>query len=311
MNAWIVRRTALLLVATSLACRGMSRLGIVSPAWAETGARDAFDIVISVYEIPQQDARRLAQVIPPPDVMNQGYVCGSEMEEASAMLEQTASKTEIYSRRLPCRDGIEMRDRGSQAARQVSVGVLPTIWQDRRSCAVTFEVLVSGGKAASEASKMGASVLVPRGKTVVALDEGTDVTPYRYAVKLAFPGVGASPAQGTRVSASSGVSAASADPRTQALARKLDAIVVPEVDFRQASLPDIVQFLAEQAQKHDAGKSGLNIALTSGGSTSLVTLRGSNMSLQEVLRAVADAAALSLDLEDDTVVLRKPSEARK
>jgi len=101
------------------------------------------------------------------------------------------------------------------------------------------------------------------------------------------------------------------DPKIAALTKKLDSIVIPEVQFREADVADAVQFLTRAAKEYDADKTGVNIVLMDKENKSKVTLTLQKTSLHRILKLTAEMAGLSVAVEEDGVVLRKPKEAKK
>lgn len=100
------------------------------------------------------------------------------------------------------------------------------------------------------------------------------------------------------------------DQQTAALSKKLDSIVIPQTEFQDANVHDVVQFLVAAGKKNDPDTTGVNIVLMDKENKSTITLSLRKVSLHKVLKLVAEMAGLSLDLEDGTVVLRKPNEKK-
>ena len=100
-------------------------------------------------------------------------------------------------------------------------------------------------------------------------------------------------------------------PKVAALTKKLDSIIIPTVEFREANVADVVQFLTVSAKANDADKTGVNIVLMDKENKSAVTLTLQKASLHTILKLTAEMAGLSVDVEDDAVVLRKPKEGKK
>jgi hypothetical protein len=103
----------------------------------------------------------------------------------------------------------------------------------------------------------------------------------------------------------------SANPKVAALTKTLDSIIIPEVQFREANVADVVQFLTTAAKEYDADKTGVNIVLMDKENTSKVTLTLKNISIHKILKLTAEMAGLSVDVEEECVVLRKPKEEKK
>ena len=103
----------------------------------------------------------------------------------------------------------------------------------------------------------------------------------------------------------------SSNPKMSALTKKLDSIIIPVVDFREANVADAVQFLTAAAKEQDSDKAGVNIVLMDKENKSKVTITLQKVSLHKALKLVAEMAGLSVDVEDDAVVLRKLKEEKK
>ncbi len=71
-------------------------------------------------------------------------------------------------------------------------------------------------------------------------------------------------------------------------------IIIPEVDFRQASIQEVVAFLVEAARRHDPDGKGVNIVLRENGPTARVNARATSLSLHESLRIVAELTGLQV-----------------
>jgi len=95
------------------------------------------------------------------------------------------------------------------------------------------------------------------------------------------------------------------DSKTLALTKKLDSIIVPAVDFHEAGLSDAVNFLRQAAKENDSDKAGVNIVLMDRENKATVTIQLDKVSLHKILKLVAEMAGLSVDVEEDTVVLRR------
>ena len=92
------------------------------------------------------------------------------------------------------------------------------------------------------------------------------------------------------------------------LAEKLEAIVLPSVEFREAHIKDVLNFLVDAARESDPDKTGVNIVLLDAENDARVTLSLRKISLHNVLKYVSELAGLSLDIEEQAVVLRKPKQ---
>jgi hypothetical protein len=83
-------------------------------------------------------------------------------------------------------------------------------------------------------------------------------------------------------------------------------LVLPKVEFKEASLTKILPFLQQKSLELDPAKKGLNLILNAPGDPSpeaiRISLRLRNVPLSEALRYVAELANLKLRYEDDAVV---------
>jgi len=102
-----------------------------------------------------------------------------------------------------------------------------------------------------------------------------------------------------------------AHPKVAALTKKLDSITIPTAEFRGANVADVVQFLTAVAKENDPDKAGVNIVLMDKENKSKVTLTLQKASLHKILKLVGEMAGLSVDVEEDAVVLRKPKDEKK
>ena len=100
------------------------------------------------------------------------------------------------------------------------------------------------------------------------------------------------------------------NPKTSALAKKGESIIIPAINFNDASVADVVGFLTKAARDNDADKTGVNILLMDRENTTKITMSLKNVSLRTALKFVAEMAGLSIGVEDDVVVLRKPKEQK-
>ncbi|OGV65205.1 MAG: hypothetical protein A2498_12420 [Lentisphaerae bacterium RIFOXYC12_FULL_60_16] len=94
------------------------------------------------------------------------------------------------------------------------------------------------------------------------------------------------------------------NPEVVELTKKLDSIIIPAVDLREANLADVVGFLTAAAKEHDAEKAGVNLVLMDRENQSTVTLTLQKVSLHKILKLVGEMAGLSVDVEEGVVVLR-------
>ncbi|MBP7828382.1 MAG: hypothetical protein KA248_00545 [Kiritimatiellae bacterium] len=98
------------------------------------------------------------------------------------------------------------------------------------------------------------------------------------------------------------------DTRADALKHKLQQIIVPSIEFRNAALPDVVRFFVEASIAGDPEGTGVHIVLppepASGEAPPrTVTLSLRRVSLYDALKIVANVAGLTVRLEESGAVL--------
>ena len=96
-----------------------------------------------------------------------------------------------------------------------------------------------------------------------------------------------------------------------AVTKKLDAIVIPEVEFREAHVVTVVAFLKQAAKENDPDKVGVNIVLVDRDDNTKITLSLKKVSLRTTLKLVAEMAGLAVEVKDEAVYLNKPQEEKK
>ncbi|MBM4154482.1 MAG: type II and III secretion system protein [Lentisphaerae bacterium] len=93
------------------------------------------------------------------------------------------------------------------------------------------------------------------------------------------------------------------------LVAKCRSLVIPQIEFREASIKDVVAFLVERSHQLDPAKDGVNIVLDlQGAEPPLLTLALRNVPLGDALRYVTMLTGLELKYEPLAVVI---STARK
>ena len=95
------------------------------------------------------------------------------------------------------------------------------------------------------------------------------------------------------------------------LTKRLDSITLAEVEFSEEDIPDVVGILEDHAKNNDPDKVGVSIVLMDKKNTSRVTLKLRGTSLRKALDMVAEKAGLSVDVEEDRVVLRKSKDGKR
>ncbi len=94
----------------------------------------------------------------------------------------------------------------------------------------------------------------------------------------------------------------------EAMTARLQSIVIPSLDFRDANIKDVVLFLTETARRVDAKKQGVNILLL-GMNTSMaadesnITISIRDMSLYEALQYIVEMASLKFDVQPKAVAI--------
>jgi len=94
------------------------------------------------------------------------------------------------------------------------------------------------------------------------------------------------------------------------LARKLDSIIIPKIEFRDLPVSDALAFLRQQAKLHDsstnkANEKGLNFVfkLSKEHSSTVVSLELENVSLRAALRYVCTQANLKFKVEPEAILV--------
>jgi Tfp pilus assembly protein PilF len=93
---------------------------------------------------------------------------------------------------------------------------------------------------------------------------------------------------------------------------ELDRLMVPSVDFRDASLSAVLDFLPQLAQKESGGKMALNIVRAfpkEYGEEKMVTLALSNVPMSAVLTYVGRVAGVKIEYQPRAVVVSLPEPA--
>jgi hypothetical protein len=107
-------------------------------------------------------------------------------------------------------------------------------------------------------------------------------------------------------------------PRTDNLkiTRKAREIIIPKVDFREATVREAIDFIHGKAAENDPKKKGINILLNevNGPADQRLTMSLSEVPVLELLRFTAELAKLDFEIRDTAIVLStggrtNPSEA--
>ena len=95
------------------------------------------------------------------------------------------------------------------------------------------------------------------------------------------------------------------------LSQKLDSIIIPQIQFHDASINTVIQYLAAQGKLRDPDRKGVNIVLMDKENKSRVYMSVRNISLYKALISLATMTDLSLEIEEGrTSVMLKPKEKK-
>lgn len=100
-------------------------------------------------------------------------------------------------------------------------------------------------------------------------------------------------------------------PAGASLRKQAEAIVLPKVDFRDASLGSVLDYLPKAVAEQTKGKASVNIVRMfpeDYGRDKTITLQLSNVPLATVLDYIAQLGGLSVDYQAHAVVMRLPKE---
>ncbi|MEI6891570.1 MAG: hypothetical protein V5783_05290 [Pontiella sp.] len=94
----------------------------------------------------------------------------------------------------------------------------------------------------------------------------------------------------------------------EALSARLQSIIIPSLDFRDANIKDVVLFLAETCRRQDPTKQGVNILLLGMGDSMVaeqnnITISIRDMSLYEALQYIVEMASLKFDVQPRAVAV--------
>lgn len=94
-----------------------------------------------------------------------------------------------------------------------------------------------------------------------------------------------------------------------AVLARLEKIIIPEIELRDASLSDALAFLREKARVFDPEKKGVNLVHipAEGAPEPLITVSFKEIPLTEALKYLAALSGLEVDFGDPAVVLRSPA----
>ncbi len=103
-----------------------------------------------------------------------------------------------------------------------------------------------------------------------------------------------------------------ARPSSASLSQKLDSIIIPQIQFHDANINDVIQYLAGQGKLLDPDRKGVNIVLMDKENKSRVYMSVRNITLHKALKSLATMADLSLEIEEGrtSVIMLKPKEKK-
>ena len=102
-----------------------------------------------------------------------------------------------------------------------------------------------------------------------------------------------------------------AEPPQKPLEQKMRSLMLPKVEFREASITDVVTFLNDTSRELDPAKKGVNFVLKlpagqTGENAPKITLNLRQVPLYDLLRYTTDIAGLSFRAEQNAVVIAPP-----
>lgn len=100
--------------------------------------------------------------------------------------------------------------------------------------------------------------------------------------------------------------------RREATFRKMQTLIIPDINFRQADIRQVFRTLSEQARELDPGKQGISFVL-SGSLTNdssgipEITFSAKHISLAQAVKIITSVAGLRFSLDGDSVVITPDS----
>ncbi len=108
-----------------------------------------------------------------------------------------------------------------------------------------------------------------------------------------------------------GLSCLAERPSGASLSQKLDSIIIPQIQFHDASINTVIQYLSAQGKLRDPDRKGVNIVLMDKENKSRIYMSVRNITLRKALISLATMADLSLEIEEGrTSVMLKPKEKK-
>ncbi len=97
-----------------------------------------------------------------------------------------------------------------------------------------------------------------------------------------------------------------------AIEKETQALIVPSVDFREASLSSVLDYLVQVGKTASGGKVIMNIVRlypTDFGDKTRITLSLSNAPMSEVLKYVSEMAGTKIEYQQHAIVVSKPTDS--
>lgn len=156
--------------------------------------------------------------------------------------------------------------------------------------------------------EMGKIKKVVKMVMVTAVTAGTVVISNQYGVVEA----GADDVVVTTTTAAPVKSGNAPDDLTKQAGDALDKITIPELEFRQANLRDVVDMLGQSSLEFDPEQRGVNLVLI-GEKYATVTLKARNVSLKQALKVICEMCDAKYSVDESVVTIspRKPEKANQ
>ena len=92
--------------------------------------------------------------------------------------------------------------------------------------------------------------------------------------------------------------------------QRLQRIVIPEIQFREAQITEVIDFLARETARLDPKKQGVNfVVLNPAGKPRAITLHLQRVPLLEAARYIGELAGLQVRVERSAIVFLDPEAA--
>ena len=86
-------------------------------------------------------------------------------------------------------------------------------------------------------------------------------------------------------------------------ASRADKIIIPSVEFRDATLAESIEFIRIKSRDLDPDKKGINILLKGDGGSAKITLSLKNVPVSEALRYCVELAGQKLSADENTFLV--------